>query len=337
MENIKIAILGHGNVGGGTCEILSQNMQLISERIDKKILVSHILVSDTKKTRKWPTLGAKLTDNFEEILNSDVQIVVEALGGIEPASSYMEDALKTGKHVVTANKAALAANYPILTKAAKDSGVSLLFEASVGGGIPALSAILGNLRGNRFSEVSGILNGTTNYILTKMGSEALAYDDVLKSAQELGFAEADPTADVEGIDAANKLSILMALCFDKYVHPDDIPRKGISHITLDDIKSAKSQGKKIKLLGTARLKDAIHLFKNAENAKLADKASEIEYFVEPVSIDDSHPLFNVDNEYNGILIRGNAVEDVMMYGKGAGPLPTGSAVVGDILKIAENL
>lgn len=328
MEKVKIAILGHGNVGGGTCEILKDNMELISRRIHKEIIVSHILVSDVKKARKWPTLGAKLTDDFEEILNSDAQILVEALGGVEPAATYMERAMRAGKHVVTANKAALAANYPILTEVAKSSGVSLLFEASVGGGIPALSAILGNLRGNKFSEVSGILNGTTNYILTKMGSDGLAYEDVLKTAQDLGFAEADPTADVEGIDAANKLSILMAICFDKYVHPDDIPRKGITHITLEDIESAKSQGKKIKLLGTAKVKDSIEKGRDSLG---------IEYFVEPVSIDENHPLFSVDNEYNGILIRGNAVEDVMMYGKGAGPLPTGSAVVGDILKIAEAL
>ena len=334
MEKIKIAFLGHGNVGGGSCEILSENMELISKRIDKEIIVSHILVSNMDKPRKWPTLGAKLTDSFEEILNSDVEIVVEALGGIEPAASYMEKALKSGKHVVTANKAALAAKYPVLMAAAKDSGVSLLFEASVGGGIPALSAILGNLRGNRFFEVSGILNGTTNYILTKLGNEGLAYEDVLKRAQELGFAEADPTADVEGIDAANKLSILISLCFDKYVHPEDIPRKGISDITLDDIEAAKSQGKKIKLLGTARVKESFEL---TDAPKSANNSLEIDYFVEPVAIDETHPLFNVDNEYNGILIRGDAVEDVMMYGKGAGPLPTGSAVVGDILKIAENL
>lgn len=320
MKNIKIAFLGHGNVGGGTCQILKNNESLISKRIGRKFEFTHILVSDTSKPRNWPTLDAKLVTDFDDILNSDVDIIIEALGGIEPAASYMKLALERGKHVVTANKAALAAKYPSLMEAAKSSGVSLRFEASVGGGIPALSAILGNLRGNRFTEISGILNGTTNYILTKMASENLMYEDVLKTAQELGFAEADPTADVEGIDAANKLSILMAIGFDKYVDPESIPRLGITKVTADDIAKASAEGKKIKLLGTAKM--------DGDN---------LEYFVKPVAIDPSHPLYNVDNEYNAILVRGDAVEDVMMYGKGAGPLPTGSAVLGDIIEIAERL
>lgn len=321
MNNIKIAFLGHGNVGGGTCQILQNNADLISQRLERKFEVTHILVSDASKPRNWPTLGAKLVTDFDDILNSDVDIIIEALGGIEPAASYIKLALEHGKHVVTANKAALAAKYPSLIEAAKASGVSLRFEASVGGGIPALSAIWGNLRGNRFTEISGILNGTTNYILTKMASENLMYEDVLKTAQELGFAEADPTADVEGIDAANKLSILMAIGFDEYIDPESIPRLGITKVTADDIAKASAEGKKIKLLGTAKI----------------DDGGKLEYFVKPVAIDASHPLYNVDNEYNAILVRGDAVEDVMMYGKGAGPLPTGSAVLGDILEIAERL
>ena len=315
MESIKIAFLGHGNVGGGTCQILKNNADLISQRIGRKIEVTHILISDTNKPRNWPTLGAKLVTDFDDILNSDVDIIIEALGEIEPAATYMKRALERGKHVVT------AAKYPSLIEAAKSSGVSLRFEASVGGGIPALSAILGNLRGNRFTEISGILNGTTNYILTKMASENLMYEDVLKTAQELGFAEADPTADVEGIDAANKLSILMAIGFDEYISPESIPRLGITKVTDNDIAKASAEGKKIKLLGTAKI----------------DDGGKLEYFVKPVAIDASHPLYNVDNEYNAILVRGDAVEDVMMYGKGAGPLPTGSAVLGDIIDIAERL
>lgn len=324
METVKVAFLGHGNVCGGACQILKDNKDLIESRIHKRIEITHILVSDATKHRKWPTLGATLTTDFEDILNSDSDVVVEALGGIEPAAQYMERCLDLGKHVVTANKAALAAHFDKLHQVSARSDAMLLFEAAVGGGIPALSAILGNLRGNKFIEISGILNGTTNYILTKMASDSSSYQEVLKKAQELGFAEADPTADVEGIDAANKLSILMAIAFNDYINPESIPTIGISNITETDIKAASDEGKKIKLIASAKVKNSA-------------EGSLLEYFVKPVPIGPDHPLYGVDNEYNGILVKGDAVEDVMMYGKGAGPLPTGSAIVGDILKIAERL
>jgi homoserine dehydrogenase len=228
----------------------------------------------------------------------------------------MLDAMKKKKHVVTANKAAIAANFDKLKKCAKENNVMFKFEASVAGGIPVINAITSVLQGNQFDEVMGIVNGTTNYILTQMTDYGLEYDDVLKVAQEKGFAEADPTDDVEGIDVANKLTILMALMFDKYVKPGDIPTEGISKITKEQIEDAKAQGCKIKLLATARNSDG-----------------KFEYNVKPVLLKNDHPLCGVNNEFNAIFARGNAVGELMFYGKGAGPRPTGSAVMGDVIEI----
>ena len=241
------------------------------------------------------------------------------IGGIEPATSFMVQAMKAGKHVVSANKAAIAANYRLLTNTAKEYNVEFLYEASVAGGIPVLSSLTGPLEANNFVEIMGILNGTTNYILTKMTDENLPYDEVLKEAQEKGFAEADPTADVEGIDAANKLSILIALAFDKHIHPDSIPTVGITGISSDDIKAAEESGKKIKLIGKASLRDGM-----------------VEYMVAPTLLDKNHPLAGVSNEFNAVYVTGDMVGELMFYGRGAGPLPTGSAICGDIINIMKN-
>ena len=251
----------------------------------------------------------------------DIDIVIELLGGIEPATSFMLSAMRNGKHVVTANKAALAANYNELTKTADENNVMLKFEASVGGGIPILGTLTGPLRANKFEEVMGILNGTTNYILTMMTKEGLDYETALKDAQEQGFAEADPTADVEGIDAANKLSILIALMFNKYVAPDDIPTTGITEITKEKIEEARSNGCKIKLIAHAKKNDD----------------GEIKYEVRPMYISATHPLANINKEFNAVFVKGNAVDDLMFYGKGAGPLPTGSAVMGDVIEISKSI
>lgn len=320
MKTAKIGLLGFGNVGGGTYKILTENKEIIEERIGVSPEVVKILARSKGKKRFYEAPESIMTVDPDEILNNeDIDIVVEMLGGIEPATSFMLQAMKNGKHVISANKAAIAANYDELVKTAKANNVEFLFEASVAGGIPVLTAITNALQANKFVEVMGILNGTTNYILTKMTEEGLAYEDVLKDAQEKGFAEADPTADVEGIDAANKLSILMALCFDKYVAPDQIPTTGISKITADDIKAATEAGKKIKLIGRAVLKDG-----------------EVEYSVQPLQLDASHPLAGVSNEFNAVYITGDMVGELMFYGRGAGPLPTGSAVCGDILSIMKS-
>ena len=321
METVKIGILGLGTVGGGTYQILEMNKETIEKRIQKQIEVVKVLEKNMERVKALGLPESCATTNPDEILCCpEIDIVVEALGGIEPSSTFMLTALNNGKSVVTPNKAAVAANYAELREAAVKNDVDFRFEASVGGGIPALTAIQEALCGNEFTEVMGILNGTTNYILTKMTDLGLNYDDVLKDAQAKGFAEADPTADVEGIDVANKLSILMALAFDKYVPPTEIPTVGISKITMDDIEAAKEKHCKIKLIAHAK-KDG----------------DEVSYSVKPMEIDETHPLAGVSNEFNAIYITGNAVDEVMFYGKGAGALPTGSAVVGDILAIAKAL
>lgn len=321
MKTVKIGILGLGTVGGGTFEILKMNRELIEKRTDCRFEVVKVLERNKQRLKDLGLAEEAATENPDDILkNEDIDIVVEALGGIEPSTTFMLTAMENGKSVVTPNKAAVAANYAKLHETAKANNVSFKFEASVGGGIPALTAIQEALAGNEFSEVMGIVNGTTNYILTKMTDLGLDYNDVLKDAQAKGFAEADPTADVEGIDVANKLSILMALAFDKYVPPTEIPTEGISKITMEDIEKAKANGCKIKLIAHAK--------------KDGDK---IEYSVKPMEIENSHPLAGVSNEFNAIYITGNAVDEVMFYGKGAGALPTGSAVVGDILAIGKTL
>ena len=317
MKKLTVGILGPGTVGGGAYDILTRNHDLIQKRTGISIEVVKLL---TRRPRPEFPAGL-LTDDPDDILtNPDVDVVVETMGGIQPATSFMLQAMKYGKHVVTANKAAVAAAYEELVKTAADNGVKFLFEASVGGGIPVLTSIENALSGNSFNEVMGIVNGTTNYILTKMTEDGADYKDVLKDAQAKGFAEADPTADVEGIDAANKLCILTALLFDKYIAPADIPTRGISQITSEDIAAAAADGCKIKLIAHAVLKDG-----------------QVVCSVAPEKIPHSHPLAGVSNEFNAVYITGDMVGEVMLYGKGAGALPTGSAIVGDIISIAKVL
>jgi homoserine dehydrogenase len=279
--------------------------------------ITRILERDVDRKRPITVRPEQFTQTPDDIFNDpDIDIVIELVGGIEPATSFMLKALNAGKHVVTANKAAIAANYDELMDTAKANKVMLRFEASVGGGIPILTALTGSLLANEYEEILGILNGTTNYILTKMDHEDMAYEDALKEAQQKGFAEADPTADVEGHDVANKLSILMNLVFKKKVHPDDIQTTGISAITKDDIEQAKKDGCVIKLVASAYHKDG-----------------ELGCFIQPTLLNKEHPLATVNNEFNAIFVKGNAVDDLMFYGKGAGPLPTGSAVMGDVIEI----
>ena len=321
MKTVKVGLLGFGNVGTGTYQTLDMNKSHIKETSNVDIEITKVLVSDVTKKRSIETPDGLLTDNVEDIIsNPEIDIVVEVLGGIEPASSYMLKALENGKHVVTANKAAVAANYQKLLDAAKANNVQLKLEACVAGGIPILHPLTTVLMANQFDEILGILNGTTNYILTQMTEFGLDYADVLKVAQEKGFAEADPTADVEGFDAANKLSILMALAFNKYVHPDEIPTEGISKITKEDIDKATEKGCKIKLIASAT-KDG----------------DDIKFSVKPMELPVSHPLATVSNEFNAVFVKGNAVDELMFYGKGAGPLPTGSAVMGDVLIVAKDI
>lgn len=320
MKTAKIGLLGFGNVGGGAYHILTKNKKIIEERTGVSPEVVKILQRSRNKKRFAEADPSILTEDPDEIIkNPEIDIVAEMIGGIEPATSFMIQAMKEGKHVVSANKAAIAANYRELTETARENNVEFLFEASVAGGIPVLTALTNPLQANNFVEIMGILNGTTNYILTKMTEEGLSYSEVLKDAQQKGFAEADPTADVEGIDAANKLSILMALAFGTHVPPASIPTTGITGVSPEDIAEAAGSGKKIKLIGKASLRDG-----------------KLEYSVSPVLLDKAHPLAGVSNEFNAVYVTGDMVGELMFYGKGAGPLPTGSAVCGDIISIMKS-
>lgn len=319
MKTVQVGLLGLGNIGTGTYKTLEMNKKQIEAAAGCKVEITKILEKDVDRERDITVKPQQFTQDPDSIFKDpDIDIVIELLGGIEPASTFMLSAMENGKHVVTANKAAVAANFDKLMKAARENNVEFRFEASVGGGIPILNAITTVLKANQFEEILGILNGTTNYILTQMTDHGLAYADVLKEAQEKGFAEADPTADVEGIDVANKLSILMALAFDQYVAPENIPTTGITRIAKDDIAAAAAKNCKIKLIASAKLVDG-----------------KLEYSVKPMELPNSHPLASINNEFNAVFVKGNAVDELMFYGKGAGPLPTGSAVMGDVLEIAK--
>lgn len=314
---IKIGLMGFGNIGTGTYSTLEMNKELIKADTGIDFEIVKILEKNVDAKRDVILAEGIFTQNPDDLfLDPEIDIVIELLGGIQPATDFMLRAMENGKHVVTANKAAVAANYDSLRGAAEKNKVMFRYEASVGGGIPILNALTTALRANSFVEILGILNGTTNYILSQMTDFGLEYEDVLKVAQEKGFAEADPTADVEGIDVANKLSILLSLVFGVRVPPESIPTEGITQISKDDIKRAAKAGKKIKLIASAK----------KENGNLT-------YSVRPTLIALSHPLAGVNNEFNAIFVKGNAVDELMFYGKGAGPLPTGSAVMGDVIEI----
>lgn len=317
MNKVNIAVLGFGNVGSGTIKILNMNKYKIEAKTGCEIIVKNIFVKDINKKREITISKDILTSNIEQILDDpSISIVVELLGGIDPAFSYIKRALISGKNVVTANKQVIAIYGNELRKLAKENNVSLKYEASVAGGIPILSILSESLSGNEFSEITGIINGTTNFILTKMTEKGMDYDIALKDAQALGFAEADPSSDVLGEDVAYKLSILAKVGFDFDISPANIPTEGINKISKDDIEYALEFGYKIKLLAT-----------------IIKAGNQIECHVRPTFIPIAHPLASVSNEYNALLIKGNAVSDVMVYGKGAGGMATGSAVVGNIIDI----
>ena len=318
-KSIKIGLMGCGNIGTGTYKTLDMNRAIIKANTGIDFEIIKILEKDVDRKRDVLIPREKFTQEPNDLfLDPEIDIVIELLGGIPFASEMMLRAMNSGKHVVTANKAAVAANFDVFRKAAEDNRIMFRYEASVGGGIPILTSLTGALQANEFVEVLGILNGTTNYILSQMADAGLAYEDVLKTAQEKGFAEADPTADVEGIDVANKLSILISLIFGQRVPPAEIPTEGITAITKADIDKAAASGNKIKLIAKAR----------KENGRLS-------YSVKPTLIPFSHPLAGVSNEFNAVFVEGNAVGELMFYGKGAGPLPTGSAVMGDVIEIGK--
>ena len=321
METVKIALLGLGTVGTGVYKVLKAQQEEIPHKVGAKIQLKKVLVRNTEKASRKLDDPSILTTEWKSIQEDpEISIVVEVMGGIEPARRYILDALHAGKSVVTANKDLLASHGKELMDAAAETKSDLLFEASVAGGIPIIRPLKECLAGNHISEVMGIVNGTTNFILTKMAEEGMEFQEALALATELGYAEADPTADIEGLDAARKVAILASIAFHSRVTFDDVYTEGITKITATDIRYAREMGRDIKLLGVAK-----------------ETPEGIEARVQPMLIPSTHPLASVRDSFNAVFVHGDAVDDTMFYGRGAGELPTASAVVGDILDAVRNM
>lgn len=314
---IKIAVLGYGTVGSGVVEVIATNGEVINKRIGDVLEIKKIL-----DLREFPGTPVEhlITHDFEEIVNDEeIKIVVEVMGGIEPAYTFVKKSLLAGKSVATSNKALVAKHGAELLAIAKENNLNFLYEASVGGGIPIIRPLASSLTGDEIEEITGILNGTTNFMMSKMYNENADYDAVLKEAQALGYAERDPSADVEGHDACRKIAILSSIISGKQVDFEDIYTEGITKVTLQDIQYAKAMDMKIKLLASCK--------------RSGEKLGAI---VAPHYVSKSHPLYNIEDVFNAIFVKGNMLGDSMFYGSGAGKLPTASAVVGDIVEAAKN-
>lgn len=316
---VSVAIMGHGVVGSGVAEILTTHKQKLFASLGEEIYIKHIL--DLREFPDSP-LADRFTKDFNDIINDrEVRVVVEVMGGLKPAYDFVKQCLKAGKSVVTSNKELVAAHGAELLAIAKEENVNFLFEASVGGGIPIIRPMSQCLVANIVYEIAGILNGTTNFILTKMIEDGMQFEDALKLAQDLGFAERNPAADIEGHDACRKICILASLAFGKHVYPDSVHTEGITKITLEDVKYAEALNCVIKLIGKV---------KRLDNGK-------IDILVAPMFVPNMSQLANIDNEFNGIMVRGDCTGDVVFYGKGAGKLPTASAVVADVVDCCKHL
>ena len=315
---VNVAILGFGVVGSGVAEVLATNGPHIDQKVDDLIRLKYIL--DVRDFPDSP-FADKVVHDFSVIENDpEVSIVVETIGGAKAALDFTRRALRAGKSVVTSNKELVAEHGCELLKLAAEQGVSYLFEASVGGGIPILRPLNQCLAANEIEEITGILNGTTNYILTRMIRGGLSFDAALKEAQANGYAEQDPTADIEGHDACRKICILASLAFGRHIYPRQVPAEGIAGVTLSDVAWAEACGKKLKLLGRA--------IRQADGRVCA--------YVSPHLVDVENPLAGVEDVFNAIAVKGNAIGDVMFYGRGAGKLPTASAVVADVIDAAKH-
>ena len=314
----KIAVLGYGVVGSGTVEVFYKNKENLEKKAGEPLDIKYIL--DLRDFPDSP-YADKFVKDFDVILNDpEVGVVTEVIGGIKPAYDFVKSALTAGKSVVTSNKELVAAKGAELLSIAKDKNVNFFFEASVGGGIPIIKPIHACLEANEIDEIAGILNGTTNFILTKMIRDGMGFEEALKIAQELGYAERNPAADVEGFDACRKICILASLAFGKHVYPDSVHTEGITKVTLEDVEYIDSCDSKIKLIGCARREDG----------------GEISIGVFPAVIRNESQLAGVNDVFNAILVRGDATGDVVFYGKGAGKLPTASAVVSDIVSAVKH-
>ncbi len=314
---INIAVLGYGTIGSGVVEVIDTNGESIAKRAGDEINIKYIL--DLRDFPGTPVEN-KIIHDYDIILDDpEIKIVVEVMGGIEPAYTFVKNALLKGKSVATSNKALVAGHGAELLAVAKENGANFLFEASVGGGIPIIRPLYSSFTADKILEITGILNGTTNYMLTKMANEGLEFDDVLRQAQDLGYAEKDPTADVEGFDACRKIAILTSLMCGHQVDFEDIYTEGITKISAVDFKYAKVIGKSIKLFATTRQLD-----------------DGLVSMVSPVLIGPEHPLYAVNDVFNAVFVKGNVLGDTMLYGSGAGKLPTASAVVSDIIDLIKH-
>jgi len=318
---INVGIIGFGTVGTGTARILIENADVIRRRLGAPVVLRKISDLDIKRDRGISLAGVELTTNARDVLaDPEIDVVVELIGGYKPAKEFILEAIGNKKHVVTANKALLAVHGEELYAAAEKAGVTVGFEASVAGGIPILSAVRSGLAANNIQSIYGIVNGTCNYILTLMTNAGRKFDDVLREAQAMGYAEADPTFDIEGIDSAHKLAVLTMLAFGTPVKFDDIHTEGISKITPLDIDFARDLGYKIKLLAITKTVNG-----------------EIEARVHPTMLPETYPIASVDGVFNALAVVGDSVGSTMFYGRGAGDMPTGSAVVGDIIEIGRDI
>ncbi|MCX7971232.1 MAG: homoserine dehydrogenase [Negativicutes bacterium] len=317
---VNVAVLGMGTVGGGVIEVLAEQAGLIAERAQGPVRLRKVLGRDGKKAHTLPPGVEFTTDPASVLEDQSIDIVVELIGREQPACDYLQRAMRAGKSVVTANKDVIAAHGREMVALARSNKVDLLFEASVGGGIPIIRPILQCLAANRITVIMGIVNGTTNYMLTKMTEEGLDYEEVLRQAQDKGYAESDPTADVEGMDAARKIAILASIAFGGRIELADVSIEGITNIDRHDIGYARELGYVVKLLAVAR-----------------DNPEGVDVKVYPAFLPQHHPLAAVNDVFNAIFVHGQPVGDVMFYGRGAGRRPTASAVVGDIIEAARNI
>ncbi|MDN4619712.1 homoserine dehydrogenase [Paenibacillus sp. PsM32] len=321
MKPVKVGLLGLGTVGTGVVRIVEGNQEDLSSQVGSPILIGKVAVKNIDKLRNIEIDPSKLTeDPWEVIRDPEIDVIVEVMGGIEQTKEYILEALNLGKHIVTANKDLMALHGSEILAKAQEKQCDVFYEASVAGGIPIIRTLIEGFSSDRIIKIMGIVNGTTNYILTKMSQEGASYEDVLKEAQELGYAESDPTGDVEGLDAARKMAILGTLGFRTNVDLSDVSVKGISSVTKDDITYAKNLGYEMKLIG------------------IADRQDEhITISVQPTMIKQSHPIASVNGVFNAVVVHGESVGETMFYGAGAGELPTATSIVADLIAVIKNL
>ncbi|MFM9280154.1 homoserine dehydrogenase [Paenibacillus jiagnxiensis] len=321
MKPVKVGLLGLGTVGTGVVRIVEGNQEDLRSQVGSPIVVEKIAVKNLVKTRNVAVEQSKLTGDPWDVINDpEIDVIIEVMGGVEQTKAYLLQALENGKHIVTANKDLMALHGAEILAKAQEKQCDVFYEASVAGGIPIIRTLIEGFSSDRIIRIMGIVNGTTNYILTKMSQEGASYEEVLREAQELGYAESDPTSDVEGLDAARKMAILATLGFRSNVELGDVSVKGISQISSEDIAFAKKLGYEMKLLGIAE--------RNGDQFNIS---------VQPTMVSQSHPLASVNGVFNAVYVHGEAVGETMFYGAGAGELPTATSVVADLVAVVKNL